>query len=341
LVNLDSCYRLLDLAPGATEGQVRQARKVLSRVWHPDRFAKDPDVRRIAQEKMKEINAAFETIRKAGFAASPDGASKKAESPNPASSPADSYFLSGVKAAGEVERLLASRNLEASGKWREDLEWALLFKILFFRLTTDRDPTNVRAWEGQVEGYFQQNAALGRDLDHVKVAKATCQILRLDPRHQRAWSWLAGVPALFVGKRSEGHCPDFFPEIWRGDEVVELCQTVIRQHPTTPEAWYVLGRCYEYLDRGRYFHCVGRAPGADGPGDRTHAAQKMYREALRFKADYLEAWYVLGKAAGFLQDWQTLEEAVDALHDEPCRADELRRLLPKGKRLRSFLVGRW
>lgn len=64
--SLDEAYRILDLPPGAPEEDVRRAWLELTKVWHPDRFGDDPTLRRRAEEKQKEINEAYETIRVAG-----------------------------------------------------------------------------------------------------------------------------------------------------------------------------------------------------------------------------------------------------------------------------------
>jgi hypothetical protein len=56
-------YRILELSPGASDEEVRTAWRDLTKVWHPDRFAHDAELQRKAQEKMKEINSAYEAIR--------------------------------------------------------------------------------------------------------------------------------------------------------------------------------------------------------------------------------------------------------------------------------------
>ena len=63
MVTLEESYRLLDLKPGASDEEVRRAHHDLSRVWHPDRFGHDAELRHKAEEKLKTINQAFETIR--------------------------------------------------------------------------------------------------------------------------------------------------------------------------------------------------------------------------------------------------------------------------------------
>jgi Flp pilus assembly protein TadB len=61
-MRLDDSYALLDIRPGATEDEVKRAHRDLAKVWHPDRFANDTPLRRKAEEKLKDINDAYETI---------------------------------------------------------------------------------------------------------------------------------------------------------------------------------------------------------------------------------------------------------------------------------------
>ncbi|HET7711143.1 MAG TPA: J domain-containing protein [Thermoanaerobaculia bacterium] len=62
-MRVEESYRLLDLEPGATDDEVKAAWRDLTKVWHPDRFEHDQDLRRKAQEKLKAINEAYESIR--------------------------------------------------------------------------------------------------------------------------------------------------------------------------------------------------------------------------------------------------------------------------------------
>lgn len=61
--DLDQYYKTLELEPGASLEQVKQAYRDLARVWHPDRFSHDPRLQQKAQEKLKEINNAYEQLR--------------------------------------------------------------------------------------------------------------------------------------------------------------------------------------------------------------------------------------------------------------------------------------
>lgn len=58
----DHYYRVLDLGPGASIDEVKQAHKEMLKVWHPDRFNNDEELQRKAQEKLKEINNAYDML---------------------------------------------------------------------------------------------------------------------------------------------------------------------------------------------------------------------------------------------------------------------------------------
>src|ERR1700730_14801927 len=60
--DLLQCYRILELDPGASLEETKRAYRELTRVWHPDRFANDVRLQNKAQEKLKQINLAYEQI---------------------------------------------------------------------------------------------------------------------------------------------------------------------------------------------------------------------------------------------------------------------------------------
>lgn len=65
--DLHAACSVLGIPPGASEEQAREAYRDLAKVWHPDRHESDPRLRAKAEEKLKQINAAYETLRAAGF----------------------------------------------------------------------------------------------------------------------------------------------------------------------------------------------------------------------------------------------------------------------------------
>jgi len=62
-MNIRKSLELLEIGMNATEDEAKQAYKDLVSVWHPDRFSHNPRLKRKAEEKLKEANLAFETVK--------------------------------------------------------------------------------------------------------------------------------------------------------------------------------------------------------------------------------------------------------------------------------------
>lgn len=58
----DRLYELLGVRPDASRQELKAAYRDLTKVWHPDRFAHDPRLQQKAEEKLKEINKAYEQL---------------------------------------------------------------------------------------------------------------------------------------------------------------------------------------------------------------------------------------------------------------------------------------
>jgi DnaJ-domain-containing protein 1 len=61
---LARCYAQLGLAPGAGFAAVRSAWRRLARELHPDRHAGKPELERYGTERLKEINLAYEELKR-------------------------------------------------------------------------------------------------------------------------------------------------------------------------------------------------------------------------------------------------------------------------------------
>lgn len=61
-VDLSRAYELLGVKPGVSPKDLKAAHRDLAKVWHPDRFLHDPRLQEKAQEKLKEINEAYELL---------------------------------------------------------------------------------------------------------------------------------------------------------------------------------------------------------------------------------------------------------------------------------------
>jgi len=60
--DLSKAYELLGVKPGVSMRELKAAHRDLAKVWHPDRFVHDPRLQEKAQEKLKEINEAYDLI---------------------------------------------------------------------------------------------------------------------------------------------------------------------------------------------------------------------------------------------------------------------------------------
>jgi tetratricopeptide (TPR) repeat protein len=56
-------YTVLGIEPGATDEEVKKAYRELAKKYHPDNYADSP-LADLAEEKMKEINEAYDTIQR-------------------------------------------------------------------------------------------------------------------------------------------------------------------------------------------------------------------------------------------------------------------------------------
>ena len=61
-IELDRAYEVLGVKPGVSDRELKAAHRDLAKVWHPDRFHHDPRLHEKAQEKLKEINEAYEQL---------------------------------------------------------------------------------------------------------------------------------------------------------------------------------------------------------------------------------------------------------------------------------------
>lgn len=92
-------YEVLGIPHGASEETIKKAYRDLARKYHPDNYANNP-LADLAQEKMKEINEAYDTLMKGGSTASNAGTQSQ------------SYAGSGSFA--EIRRLIQMGQLDAA-----------------------------------------------------------------------------------------------------------------------------------------------------------------------------------------------------------------------------------
>lgn len=137
-------YQILNISPGATDDEVKHAYRELARKYHPDNYHDNP-LADLAQEKMKEINEAYEQIQKqrrmGGTSSSArqggyGGSSYRATSTDP--------LMRRVRAAiGGGDITLAERLLNEAAE--HGAEWHFLMGVVCSR----------RGWMDDAKRYFQ------------------------------------------------------------------------------------------------------------------------------------------------------------------------------------------
>jgi curved DNA-binding protein CbpA len=61
-MDVREAFEMLDLDRKASIEEAKQAYKDLANIWHPDRFSNNPRLKQKAEEQLKRINAAYETV---------------------------------------------------------------------------------------------------------------------------------------------------------------------------------------------------------------------------------------------------------------------------------------
>ena len=142
-------YQVLGVSPSATDEQIKNAYRELARKYHPDNYANNP-LADLAQEKMKEINEAYDQIQRqrkqqssrAGQGYSQGGYSQSGYSRGYAgggSQFADIRQLLNANRVSDAEELL-----EGIPQSRRDAEWYFLRGRVFY----------VRGWLDQAYNYY-------------------------------------------------------------------------------------------------------------------------------------------------------------------------------------------
>ena len=136
-------YQVLGVSENATDEEVKRAYRELARKYHPDNYHDNP-LADLAQEKMKEINAAYEEInRRRGAGSHASGCSGNWQQQS-YSSGGSSSVLQQVRAAiqvGDIARAEALLNNVSN----HSAEWNFLKGAVCYR----------RGWMDEAMRYYQ------------------------------------------------------------------------------------------------------------------------------------------------------------------------------------------
>lgn len=137
-------YQVLGVSPGATDEQIKDAYRKLAKKYHPDQYADSP-LKDLADEKMKEINEAYDTItaQRKNAAAGRSGAYGGYQSvgSNPNSSFQDVRMLIMSGRVADAEQILNGVPAE-----RRSAEWYFLKGSVLYR----------RGWLEEAKDHFSR-----------------------------------------------------------------------------------------------------------------------------------------------------------------------------------------
>ncbi len=130
-------YKILGVSPTDDDDKIKQAYRELVRKYHPDKYT-DSDLAELANEKMKEINAAYEQIRSDRASHAGHGGSSSYQSASNDREHDGSY--GGSSSFAQIRDLLnrgylddAQTLLRSTPENRRDAEWHFLMGILLLR----------------------------------------------------------------------------------------------------------------------------------------------------------------------------------------------------------------
>ena len=158
-------YDVLGVPENATDEQIKQAYRALAKKYHPDNYADSP-LADVAEEKMKEVNEAYDRIcemRKGGSGYTSSGNSYSGYSGGSYGS-SSSYTRTSYPDvrnyinSGRIDDAMEILNGVAGD--RRDAEWYFLMGICFSR----------KGWNEQAYTYFQE--ACRRDPSNAEFAAA-------------------------------------------------------------------------------------------------------------------------------------------------------------------------
>ena len=136
-------WKTLGLAPGASQDEIKKAYRELAKKYHPDRYVNSP-MQAEAEQKMKEINEAYDLLTRDG------GSTSYTESTRSGEDPTSLYY---------IRRLIDMGNLAAAeqlldGMQIRSAEWYYLRGVIYLK----------KGWF--VEGRTCINRAVSMDPDN-------------------------------------------------------------------------------------------------------------------------------------------------------------------------------
>ncbi|MBC2694173.1 MAG: J domain-containing protein [Desulfobacteraceae bacterium] len=86
-MDIEQSFEILELDRGASINEIKQSYKDIVTVWHPDRFSNNHRLKQKAEEKLKDVNVAYDTLK--SYLSSEQRMEPKQEKAQPDAAPYD------------------------------------------------------------------------------------------------------------------------------------------------------------------------------------------------------------------------------------------------------------
>jgi tetratricopeptide (TPR) repeat protein len=257
-LSIERCYAILGVRPGTSAEELKRAYYELVREWHPDRLQHDQQRAGAAEERLKEINIAYERLRTHRVEA-PNGSAHpngRSHAQQPGYRSTRNGHDGPTPEEIEAER---RRNYERAARtYRDGVEH---FESGRLREAVSSLLQSV-CLRPDAEAYLLLGISYRQLKMPAKAASALKHVVRLRPDHEQAHYGL-GQSLIAMGEYKEAvrtsaqllrHRPDSAPvsatlgmayrRLNRLPQAMEALQTAVRLQPGMAEAHYELGEAY-------------------------------------------------------------------------------------------------